>query len=217
MPLKHGHSRDVISFNVKEMMKSGHPQKQAIAAALSSARKAKKMYKGGLVNDDFGPAGTPKPVDSGNEDMYMTDEPAAGTREPHDEQDMYMTSVPENAVNGDYEPEKTASPEEDSRRLAAMISGYSEGGEVTQIDPVKAKEVSDSFKKATGYADGGMVGDKPEPHEDDGTEEPLSSMPVKPDGLEHAKISGVPASPGLSEEQRRAIMARKAKRRYMQS
>jgi hypothetical protein len=40
MPLKPGKSRAVISQNIKEMMASGHPQKQAVAASLSNARKS---------------------------------------------------------------------------------------------------------------------------------------------------------------------------------
>lgn len=42
MPLKPGKTQQVISSNIKEMMKAGHPQKQAIAAALSKARGKKK-------------------------------------------------------------------------------------------------------------------------------------------------------------------------------
>lgn len=38
MPLKPGKSRAVVSGNVREMMKAGHPQGQAVAAALSNAR-----------------------------------------------------------------------------------------------------------------------------------------------------------------------------------
>lgn len=40
MPLKKGKGKSVISGNIREMVKSGHPQKQAIAAALNEARKS---------------------------------------------------------------------------------------------------------------------------------------------------------------------------------
>ena len=51
MPMKKGHSKEVIGYNIKEMVKAGHPHKQAIAAALSEARKYKKMFDGGMVED----------------------------------------------------------------------------------------------------------------------------------------------------------------------
>jgi hypothetical protein len=37
MPLKEGSSRETISHNIEEMEKSGHPHKQAVAAALHNA------------------------------------------------------------------------------------------------------------------------------------------------------------------------------------
>lgn len=45
MPLKKGKSKSVISENIREMMHAGHPQKQAIAAAMRQAGKSRKKHK----------------------------------------------------------------------------------------------------------------------------------------------------------------------------
>jgi hypothetical protein len=49
MPLKPGKSQATVSSNISEMVKAGHPQKQAVAAALNTARKA--MERGGKPKD----------------------------------------------------------------------------------------------------------------------------------------------------------------------
>lgn len=45
MPLMHGSSKAVFDENVREMIKSGHDPKQAVAAAYSQKRKGKKRKK----------------------------------------------------------------------------------------------------------------------------------------------------------------------------
>lgn len=53
MPLKHGSSQKTISKNISEMMHSGHKQDQAIAAALSIAKRTKKQGGGALSVDSL--------------------------------------------------------------------------------------------------------------------------------------------------------------------
>lgn len=53
MPLKPGSSQETVSSNISEMMHAGHPRDQAVAAALSSAREARKT--GGRIKTHRGP------------------------------------------------------------------------------------------------------------------------------------------------------------------
>jgi hypothetical protein len=55
MPLKKGSSKATISANIREMMNAGHPQKQAIAAAMRSAGKSRpRRRRLGVKKDSRG-------------------------------------------------------------------------------------------------------------------------------------------------------------------
>jgi hypothetical protein len=45
MPLKKGKSQKVVSSNIREMVKAGHPVKQAVAASLKKAGKSRAKGK----------------------------------------------------------------------------------------------------------------------------------------------------------------------------
>lgn len=62
MPLKPGKSHETIRHNIREMVKNGHPLKQAIAAALANSR---HMADGGEVDDNSSEQQNPppKPID----------------------------------------------------------------------------------------------------------------------------------------------------------
>jgi hypothetical protein len=53
MPLKRGSSDETVSHNISEMVHAGHPQDQAIAAALNTARSG--MKRGGKIKVHKGP------------------------------------------------------------------------------------------------------------------------------------------------------------------
>jgi hypothetical protein len=45
MPLNEGRGKKVVSENIRKMVKEGYPQDRAVAAALRSAGKGKRLKK----------------------------------------------------------------------------------------------------------------------------------------------------------------------------
>ena len=54
MPLLPGSSQETISHNIAEMVKAGHPQDVAVAAAMSKAGKSRENAEPGAVNEQSG-------------------------------------------------------------------------------------------------------------------------------------------------------------------
>lgn len=227
MPLKKGHSKEVVGSNIREMVGAGHPVKQAVAASLAKARKYKNMKDGGWSE------GEDESADEIIEDSEHT---------PFEEQHL-----------GQQHPSEVANPEtQDFHRkfFDALTDSSLEDKEMGELEymadggatPNPSPEPADyqnmsiidrakaamqgidpyTDKKKPGYAGGGLVqeefddeplGNKPEP-KSDGTEEPMSSEPYKPDGLEHKKEGSPKRAMGINEETMNVINERKKNRRF---
>lgn len=229
MPLKSGRSHEVISQNIKEMIKSGHPHRQAIAAALSNARKSyKKMAKGGLAESEDGDA-TPEPQSH-----------AAGSEEPfseHIEGEMHPDAPHLESMSPDeteYRPDSDRNDNRNSRGEQVQASFASRDNVENPPEQKKERSLAQAIQDLSDeedieyFAEGGLVQPEYEDEElgnkpmadgelswiNDGTEQPMSSMPKKPAVLEH-KIEGAPKhAMGMSEPLMNVIMDRKKKRRY---
>ena len=209
MPLKKGHSREVISHNIKEMVASGHKPKQAIAAALANARKYKKMAEGGEIEME----GSPEDL---HEEAALRSQSLGSVDSAHDEGEAGEPIYP---IQSDDEGLSPNVEEEESLAKALQKAHYA------------SNQNSHSFEaddEVAGHkmADGGLVeehannevGSKPSRDMRDASEEPMaeemSSMGARGPDEHRAAQPGAPMPSGLSEEAKRALAAKKAKRRY---
>jgi hypothetical protein len=195
MPLKKGHSAEIVSHNIKEMVKAGHPQKQAIAAAMAMKRKSMKMAKGGMVSHDYDEeAGSDWDQDAvrGLEELNelgKEQEAAIESPEHHEAEKMFAKKLWEKS-------------EEEHMGMAhgGMLKHKMAHGGL--VEPEHAEE--EESKPELGWID-------------DGSEEPMEveEHAMGAHGPDEHKIEeSVPPSMGLSEEAKKAIDERKKKRRF---
>lgn len=224
MPLRPGHSQEIISKNIEEMVKAGHPHKVAIAAALSHARKTKKMAQGGLTESENGDA-SPEPSthSAGSEESmseHMDGDMAPDA--PH-----IKSSRPKDTV---LRADSDRKDNRNSRGLQDQASFAERDSVMNPDEQKKEKSLAEAIEEASKedvqhFAEGGLVqeeyddeplGNKPMADGElswvnDGTEQPMSMMPKKP-----ATAKAPPAPPALSygDALMNVVMDRKKKRKY---
>lgn len=178
MPLKHGVSQEVVSHNIHEMVKAGHPLKQAVAASMAMKRKSKKMSADGMYSEGG-------MVDPDNDEGEGTND-----SEP------VLRSLNEIQVQGDMNPADVENPglEEHSDMLAKALYKKAQNEEMMPyaMGGLVQPELHDE-----------ALGTKPSEDMADSTEEPMSAEPAKPADEEYAE-SGLSekAKKALEEKKR---------------
>jgi hypothetical protein len=210
MPLHKGHSREVISKNIKELVKSGHKPKQAIAIALGEARKHKAH--GGMAE---------------HEEHKMEHLEAM----PHHEAMAYGGKMAHGGMmaKGGMMPHKASGGliGDEPKEYRGLWDLMAQGDQPEIANPheqsiekhlaAKIQADEDDF-----YSMGGLVegehdtheGNKPSEHMEADTSEPMSEEKGHKSELEHKVIEGVPKSMALSEEAMKALEEKKKKRRF---
>lgn len=207
MAMKKGFSSEVVGSNIKDMLRAGSPKNQAIAASLMSARKYKKMAKGGMVGseEEFDDNSDPMVPHEGHEhERMMPDETSMAMMDEKGPED-YTRSIYDEDEEADYHPDEVANPNEqmESAMLAKAIREKAMG-------------------RPENYAMGGLVqppkdpdmGNKPSEDMGDETEEPMGSMPMKPSAVGYSPMDKQPSGMGLSEQAMEALKRKKMGRRY---
>jgi hypothetical protein len=112
MPLKKGHSQEVVSSNIRELVRSGYKPKQAVAVALAKSRKYKKMAEGGVVEEGFEDEGQ---QEEGSEASF-----AEALRKKSEEQEMEASPAEEES------PEEEQAEAETEERAPAELPELSD-------------------------------------------------------------------------------------------
>lgn len=227
MPMMKGHSKEVVHSNIKELVKAGHKPKQAIAIALSQARKH-KMAEGGMA--DAPPYQDPNnPVVNSIKKAFKMSE--GGMVEEGMEEDADDNEGSVNVAGDMGESGKPVYPrDDDDQGLSENVMDAQELYEGLTAEKSKANNNTRSFeandsvagkkmnKSGIKQSESGMaLGNKPDlDWINDGTEDSMSvegRSKGAGGGMEHSKV-GDPSGPELSEEAKKALAMRKAARRF---
>lgn len=140
MPLKPGSSQEVISKNIGEMVKSGHPQKQAVAAAMHNAGKDRRDFMADPNNDASEKPEVPSTESFNSKSGYSRTLPSRGTpgfnrKEGYGGRDQ---SKPDPATG----PMSTKGPFGESENLPKTVEAFdkkpNDCGKEMSLDAIKA-------------------------------------------------------------------------------
>lgn len=153
MPLKKGHSPEIVSSNIKELISSGRKPKQAVAIALANKRKYQKMAEGGMARMD---------LDDDSDVDSDLDENAE-------------RSIDDIAQMGKFQENEVASPMAQDREEALAKALWSKQEEDEPEGYAMGGLVEDELE------DDESVGNMPSEDMSSSAEEPMGDEPAKPE------------------------------------
>ena len=123
MPLKHGYSKKTISKNIEQETEAGKPHEQAVAIALSEARKAKTGHYA-----DGGMTKAQSIVEAIKRKKHETQHLAMGGMieedgeiEPNEADDGFLSEEMHSPFDGDHEVESVESDDDVKKRILANV------------------------------------------------------------------------------------------------
>lgn len=134
MPLKKGKSQTIISNNIREMQGAGHPHDQAVAAALSTARRSARAPGGQVF---------PPPPMHSQRQPYAIPPATPGMRRQE-------VPSPDGESSGYFRPLPTA-PVPDADIAPSTEQNAARGGEMSGTG-----RIDNALRVARGLAEGGM-------------------------------------------------------------
>jgi hypothetical protein len=143
MPLRAGKSRSAFESNLKEMIASGHPMKQAFAAAYAKA--AKKMADGGEVDDSDDSSGDEDTSTPSDDDADDASDEESDDTPSSDEGDSTPPSVPnadpsQDPLAGKVDPPAATSPVLSDAQKQQQMMDYLSKQYAQAADPTALKQ-----------------------------------------------------------------------------